>query len=223
MLVQSCLLSSLLFVASATAHAYPPAGLRPRYLVTGTGISLPSSSASPYPTATANGTGTPTGSVSTSTPTSNPIPPSEFFYLVIADTGTAHDGQYLSIDSDTNGDSSLVLYPAAEPNEVASFSTFNINADGTLENEFAGIAAIFPEGTSQSLFFENEVYVDESGDIKSTCEVVGGILTCQSGADTVFFICPYQVISGTLIGGSVEVGPNTQSGCTPITLLVVPV
>lgn len=172
-----------------------------------------------YPTSSApTNTSSPT-STATPTPTA-----SEPFYLVVADTGTDLDGQYASIGSDTSGASLLVLYLAATPNEVASFSTFTLNADGTLQNEFVGgIAAIFPGGTSGSLFFENAVFVDEAGDTESICEIVGGVLTCRTGADTVFFVCPFQVITGTLVGGTVNVGLATQSGCTTLTLLAVPV
>lgn len=234
--VQSCWLSFLLFTISATAHAYyPPAGLKPRYLATGTGISLSSTLPPPYPTGTANGTSIPTGSTyptsspqtnsSTSSPTATPTPtpsPSEFFYLVAADTGTGHDGYYVSIGADDPG--LLVLYLAAEPNQVASFSTFNINADGTLQNEFAGgIASIFPGSTYGTLMFSPESVVDANGNTKSFCEIVGGALTCQTGADTVFSICPYEIIDGYVYGGNVDVGPMTQPGCNPLTLLVVPV
>lgn len=221
MLVQYCWLSSLPFIASAIAHAYPPAGLRPRYLATGTGISLPSTSAPPYPT----GTAVPTGSLTTSTATPTSTPSSELFYLVVADTGTQYDGNFLSISSESSGTGLSVLYPRAQaPDEVSPFYTFNTNADGTLQNEFAGeIANIFPGGTDGTLFFRDEAYVDAVGNIKTICEVVGGTLTCQTGADTVFFICPYRRIAGTLVDGTVNVGPTVQPGCTPITLLAVPV
>ncbi|KAF6231590.1 hypothetical protein HO173_010122 [Letharia columbiana] len=224
MLLQSRWLSSFLFIASAAAYAYPPAGLKPRYLATGTGISLPSTSPPPYPTGSANGTSVSTSPTSAST-TATPTPTSsELFFLVAADTGTDLDGDYASIGSDTSGNGLLVLFLAAEPDQVASFSTFNINADGTLENEFVGgIASIFAGSKYDSLHFENEVFVDEAGDTKSICEVVGGALTCQTGAATVFFVCPVQDIDGSFIGGTVEVGPTTQPGCTTLTLLAVPV
>lgn len=62
-----------------------------------------------------------------------------------------------------------------------------------------------------------------SGDTKTICKVVGGTLACQTGADTVFFICPPEIVSGTLGGGTVDVGQTVTQGCTTITLLVVPV
>lgn len=220
MLAKYFWLTSLPSIASAIVHALPPAGLRPRYLATGTGISLASTSA-PF---VSTGTAISTGSISTSTVTPTPIPSTEFFYLVVADTGTQYDGDYLSIGSDTVGNGLLVLYPGEGPDQVTSFSTFNINADGTLQNEFVGgIANIFPGGTTGTLFFRGETYVDESGNTKTICEVLGRTLTCQTGADTVFFICPPEVISGTLVGGTVDVGQTVTQGCTAITLLVVPV
>ncbi|KAL9072034.1 MAG: hypothetical protein Q9161_003808 [Pseudevernia consocians] len=229
-------LSSLLFIVSATALVYPPVGLRPRYLATGTGISLPSTSPPPYPTSGANGTSVPTGSThptssaqtnspastSTATPTPTPSSSPEFFYLVAADTGTDLDGDYVSIGADDPG--LLVLYLAAAPNGVASFSTFSINADGTLQNEFSGgIASIFSGAQYGTLIFEPESVTDAGGYTKSLCEIVAGALTCQTGTDTVFSICPSEVVDGHVEGGNVDVGPTTQPGCDPLTLLVVPV
>lgn len=226
MLLQPSWLSTLLFIALSAALVRLPGGLKPRYLATGTGISQPSATAPPYPTGTANGTALSTGpTTATSTATPTPISPSELFNLVVAAAGTPYDGQYLSVGSSTSRNGLLVLYPDDAPNQVARYSTFNVNADGTLQNEFiGGIANIFPGGdTYNTPFFRSEAYVEQAGNIKSICGVVGGTLECRTGADTVFFICPPQVISGTLTGGTVDVGPMTEPGCTPITLLVVPV
>ena len=221
MFIQSFWLSSLLFIVTATAHVYPPAGLKPRYLATGTGISLPSASAPPYPTGSATGTSPSTASTAASTATPTPTA-SGPFYLVAADTGTDHDGYFVYIGADDPG--LLVLYLASGPDEVTSFSTFNINADGTLQNEFSGgIASTFPGSTYDALIFNPEGFTDSQGYIKSFCEIVDGALTCQTGAATVFSICPYQDIEGHVEGGNVEVGPTTEPGCNPLTLLVVPV
>lgn len=209
-------------MVSATAHVYPPAGLKPRYLATGTGVSLPSTSSPPYPTGTANGTTIPTYS-STSPSTAIPTPTSsEFFYLVISDIGTSLDGDYLTIGSDFGGSGLYVLYPGDEPDSDAKFSTFSINTDGTFQNEFVqGIAYIFSEGTDDPLVFAGEVSVDENGGIKSICAINGGVLTCQTGTDVVFFVCPFNFTLEA--GGTVDVGPITRPGCTPITLLAVPI
>lgn len=209
----------MLFAASAIPHVYHPAGLKPRYLATGTGIASSANATSP-----STGSAFPTSSP-TSTSTAAPTPTSsEFFYLVAADTGTDLDGDYVSIGSDTSGNGLLVLYLASTPNQVARFSTFNLNADGTLQNEFSGgIANIFAGGTYQTLIFSGETFAEESGNTVSLCDIVGGALTCHTGADTVFFVCPSQVISGTLTGGTVDVGPMTRPGCTPLSLLAVPV
>lgn len=105
---------------------------------------------------------------------------------------------------------------------MASFSTFSLNADGTLGNEFSGgIAAIFSGGTSGELMFTTESAAVAGGDAISICQIGGGELTCATGADTVFYICPSQVIDGTLIGGDVVVGVTTQAGCTTISLEAV--
>lgn len=213
-LLQSCWLSGLLLIASASAHAYPPAGLKPRYLATGTGISLP--------TASTNGTSVPTGSTY---PTSTSTPTPTSFYLVAADTGNSRlDGEYVYLQSDTSGNGLLVLYLASAVSGVASFSTFALNADGTLTNDFTGdaIATIFAGSTYGTLMFEPAAIADANGDPKSFCKIVAGALTCQTGTDVVFSVCPYQVISGTLVGGTIDVGPTTEPGCSPLTLLVVP-
>ncbi len=224
MLVQYRWLSSLLFIASATAHVYPPAGLKPRYLATGTGISLPSTGTAPYPTGTANGTAIATGSVTTSTATPTPISPTELFSLVISAPGYVYDGDPLTIESDTSGASLLVLYPTTGTGGPSSFTTFNINADGTLQNQFSGgIAAIFAADAGGTIFFDPETLVDETDDIKVICEDVAGTLTCHTGPFTVFYECPFQVITGTLVGGTIDVGQTVPAGCTEITLRIVPV
>lgn len=221
MLLPSCWLAILLFIVSATAHIFPPAGLKPRYLATGTGISLSSTTTPPYPISSANGTSAPTGSIyptSTATPTQ---PPSDF-YLVAADTGTDRDGYYAYIGANDPGE--LVLYLAAKPEPVASFSTFHLNADGTLLNEFSyGIASVYPGYKYGSLEFHPEAFAESQGYIISYCKIVGGALSCQTGSDTVFSICPYQDEEGHLEDGNVFVGQTTEPGCFPLTLLVVPV
>ena len=226
MLIHSYWLSSLLFIASAAANAYQPAVLKPRYLVTGTGISLSSTTPPPYPTGTTNGTAISTSLVPTGTshPTSIPIPPSELFYLVIAAPGTPYDGQFLTIGSNENRDGELVLYPTDGPDQIIRFSEFNLNADGTLESEFdGGIASIYSGESSYPLVFNSESFVEEEGYIESICEDVDGFLTCLTGVATVFFICPTQIIDGSVINGNVVTGAITRTGCDTIALRIVPV
>ena len=226
MLLHSCWLLSLLFIASTAANAYRPAVLKPRYLVTGTGILLPSTTPPPYPTGTANKTAISTSVLPTSTlnPTSTPIPPSELFYLVVAAPGTPYDGQYLTIGSNSNGDGELVLYPTDGPDAIIRFSEFNLNADGTLESEFdGGIASIYPGESSYPLVFNLESFVEEEGYTESICEDVDGFLTCLTGVATVFYICPVVFIDGSVINGEVETGAVVRTGCDGIALRIVPV
>lgn len=210
----------MLFLTSANAHIYPPAGLKPRYLATGTGISLPSTTSPPYPTTSTN---IPSAPISSISPTSTPTPTaSEFFYLVAANTNTSLDGSYIYIGSDDAGN--LVLYLAPAPDQVASFSKFNINADGTLQNEFSGgIASVYPGAKYGSLWFNPEAFTESQGYTVSFCGIVGGELNCRTGADTVFSVCPYQDIEGHVEGGEVVVGVVAEPGCTGLSLLVVPV
>lgn len=59
--------------------------------------------------------------------------------------------------------------------------------DGTLHNaSVEGIAGTFPGSAYGTMFSEGGVYVDEAGFKKSVCEIVGGAVTFQNGADTVF-------------------------------------
>lgn len=220
MLIQSSWLSGVLFIAAATARVYPPAGLKPRYLATGTGISLPSTSPPPYPTSSATGTSIPTSSNSTSTATPTPTA-SGPFYLVAANPGATYDGAYAFVGA---AEEALVLYLGNdEPDQIAAFSTFSINADGTLMNPRAGIASIYGPGSSGGLIFNGEDFTESQGYIESICEIVDGALLCQTGAATVFSTCPAQSIQGHVVGGNIDVGPTTQPGCSPLNFRVVPI
>ena len=208
-------------------HAYPPIGLKPRYLSTGTGISLPSTSAPPYPTGTgtANGTARSTSSTSNPAATPTPIPPTELFYLVVADSGTALDGNYIQFTGATSQSGLLVLYPRPPPDEPFPSLLFNLNEDGTLgiQEYICLIDSIItypplilgeavPSGTSDPFYPYVTVY----------CDVVSGNLACQADSRTVFSICPDDFPYDQFTGGSVDLGPTVEPGCAEVTLRVVP-
>lgn len=156
MLVPSCWLTSLLFIASATAHAtsltsiYPHADLKRRYLSTGTTVSLPSAATPPYPTGSANGTSVPTGSIYPSgvsstagTSTAVPAPTPSAFYLVIADTGTPlrRPIPLLGLGSRRH-----LSDKALSPFQQRSGSVFSLSANGTLWLDGTGPVASYFTG-----------------------------------------------------------------------------
>ena len=238
MIFQSCWFSSLLFIASVTGHAYPPAGLKPRYLANGTGISLPLTTPSPYPTGSANGTAIPTGSIyptrpilpsgvssNTSTSTAIPNPTPSPFYLVVADTGTPFDGDYLFIGMDNERSGlELLLFgpqePTSEPSPTAA-SVFSLSADGILRQDSTGLIASYFD--NYGLFvFEYPDALESEGESAATCKIVGGALTCQNGADGVFSALYQAVVDEYHPEPSVYLAPTVPAGYSPLTLLVVP-
>lgn len=223
-------LSSLSFIALAICHAYPPIGLKPRYLATGTGVSLPSTSAPPYPTGTgtgtANGTATSTGSIANSTATPTPIPPTERFFLVVADSGTDLDGNYIQFSGNTAQSGLLVLYPRPPPDDFSYPSSllFNINEDGTLGIQEYTCFIL-------SIITYPPLILGEAGPYETQpdypyatvyCEAVGGDLACQSDSRTIFSICPDDFPYDGFTGGSVDLGPTVEPGCAEVTLRIVP-
>ena len=231
MLTYSFWLSSLLFIASATAHAYAPAGLRPRCLSI-TGTSVPFISTPPYPTGSANGTAIPTAStyVPTATSMTPPVSTPFLFYLVTAGTGTFLDGYYLYYDCCYGGvqGGTLAILRFTNNADVISrtSSTFSLNGNSTLKNTYGGVGRAFDDSTTLYWFFNNgDIYgVDQSAVVhESICEIVGGELTCVTGVDTVFLVCGIDS-ANTVVGNLVvQLGTAVPAGCSPFTLLVVPV
>lgn len=82
---------------------------------------------------------------------------------------------------------------------------------------------MYPGTGYRSLWFNPEAFTESQGYTISECEIVGGGLSCTTGADTVFSICPYENVEGHVENGNVDVGQATEPGCFPLTLLVVPV
>ena len=224
-------LSSLPLIASAIGHAYPPIGLKPRYLATGTGVPLPSTSPPPYPTGTgtANETAVPTGSTAASTATSTSISSSELFFLVVADSGTDLDGSYLQFSGAVAFSGALLLYPRAPPLVPYSSVLFNINADSTLGiSEYICLILGGVTWPALSLGIDtgptaNDPFNNPYNLLNVICEVVGGKLACEAGGRTVFSICPDTLPSAGFTGSNLDIGPTVEPGCTEVTLLVVPV
>lgn len=230
------------------AHAAGPHMVfQPRDLATGTGTSVgslpppPSSSPPPppYPTNTTNGTTITVNTlpsdgstIATSPPTTTPTTsPSTFFYLIIANTGTPYDGQYLFRTGYKAQTGAIVLYPTpfsdpnapADDNPQAHFALFNEGAQG--------VAGIRGDQTSRAWFFVPEDEFDPDPpftqnkksifQIGPDDEVVGDELTCVTGEGSVFYICPFDPVDMT--NGEVDVGEVVEEGCTGVRLVAVPV
>lgn len=241
MLIQSFWLTSLFFAASATAHAYPPRGLKPRYLSTGTGISL---SPTAYPTNIANGTTTvspPPLSTAASTSTSSAAAPtstSSDFYLVAADTGTYLDGYYLFIGGNRGvgaGDLQIMIFTEELPPEWSLPSaTFHLAANNTLVPGYGGDGKSFGISPFNYWFFNKNPILETLEVFESICEIADGELKCVTGPNTVFFVCTLVFPDGPfqsqpvndndlvpLLGPAVDLSPACNG--VPLTLKVVPV
>lgn len=222
MLLQSCWLSSLLFVVSTAANVYPPAGLKPRYLATGTGISLPSTSSPPYPTGSSYLTSSilPSGVSSTAVPAPTP----STFYLVVADTGTPFDGHYIFVGTDTSRDGLyLGIIGSTEPDQYG-MSVFSLSANGTLEQDQSTlVAAYFDFDGSGSFIFQYPYAFEALQETAAACEIVGGALVCQNGEAGVFHATPQMFIAEELTTPSLGLSPTAPSGSYEVTLLVVAV
>ena len=240
--VHSCWLSSLLFITLVTAHAvspinnHPPADLKDRSLSTGTGVSLLRTITPPYPTGSANGTSVPTSSVYStssihpsgvsSTSTGGPGPTPTSFYLIAADTGTYLDGDYLYIGIDDSGDQ--LFHLLFEQRFPAGPSSFSLSANGTLVQDQTGRIARYRKVQENEedavyqdlLFFVDPDAPEDPDDRAVTCEIVHGALTCQSGANGVFYKPPQYVTEYELTLASVTLGQVVLPGSYQITLLV---
>lgn len=246
MLIHSFWLTSLLFIASVIAHAYPPMGLRPRYLSTGTGISLL------FPTNIANGTASSTGttysppSLSTAAPittaslSSSAAPPtstSSDFHLVAAGTGTYLDGYYLITNGARgigHGDLQVMVFtPTSDlpPSQLLNIATFHLAPNGTLLSEYGGAGKAFGFPQDNYWFFNRNPILEPYETFDSVCEIVGGELKCVTGPNTVFYICVEVFLDGPFAGQPINdrdliplLGPEVNTACNGVelTLLVVP-
>ncbi|KAM0795176.1 hypothetical protein BDR22DRAFT_872218 [Usnea florida] len=207
MLIQSYWLLSLLFVSSATAA--------PDKKKTSTIIPLPSS------TSVTQVSITPTSSTSTSPPTStaSPAPISSSFYLVVADTGTPFDGDYLYLGQAFPGDGLFVLlFGSQTPNPDLS-QTFRLSngSYGSLVDNDSGLIADYYDLYGGILF-------GAYGEKAVTCELADGVILCQNTAYSGFYAYPSEVVGGQSTVPYVELGPvPVPEGSVQITLLPVPI
>ena len=237
--IQFSWLTSLLFIASATAHAYPPPGLKPRYLSTGTGISTP------YPTSIANGTAVLTGTTpppTSTTPSSStaasPTSTSSDFYLVASGTGTSIDGYYLYVDGrcgpGSPGDLDCMVFTYSTEIPLGNtIATFHLTANHTIVPGYFSDGKGFGDYTYSYWFFNDRI-IEHDEVYESVCEIVDGELKCVTGPNTLFYICTIVFLDGPFEGEPVNdndliplLGPavDTSDACkgVELTLKVVPV
>ena len=218
-------------VISLPLTTTPP---NPTVSATDTGILLLSTAPSPYPTVSASSTSVRTGStysastilpssvsLDATTPTAVPAPIPSTFYLVVANTGTSFDGEYILIAmDDSRSKLYLGLFGLKEP-DPAGGSVFNLSTKGTLRQGVSGLVAGYSDLYGGFLFEYPDSLASLSESI-ATCVIDGGALDCQNQEAGVFYAFPQTVIAGGHTIPSVKLGPTVPTGGCQLTLLVVP-
>ncbi|MDI1492637.1 MAG: hypothetical protein OHK93_004419 [Ramalina farinacea] len=198
MLLQPRRLSSLLFIVSTT-------------ILTFANIAYAQVSTA-YPTTT---------SAAASTP--SPLPTSDAFYLVVADTGTPFDGDYLYL-GDVN--SLEVLLFGKEP-QLADGSVFHLSngSYGSLTYNPAGLVATYYDLYGALIFDSPDpTILENDGLTPATCELNGGILFCQNTDYSELYTFPSTVDDGETSIPYVLLGPPPlPSGAVGLRLLPIPV
>ena len=226
MIFQSNWLLSLFFILSATASA----DLKRR-------DSALSTTTAPYPTA--NGTYAITSSIDptssilpsvSSDPTSSTpkaTPTSSAFYLVVADTGTPWDGDYLYVAQDFAGDGLYVLLFGDKVPDPLGGSVFFLSdaTYGNLTHLQAGYIATYFDLYGAIIFQDPDPFaLSLNGETPATCELSDGVVLCQNTAYSAFFAFPQEEVDGALTNPYVELGPfPIPQGSYQLTLLPVPV
>ena len=198
MLFQSCRLSSLLFIVSTTILTFANIASAQR--------------STAYPTTT---------SAAASTP--SPLPTSDAFNLVVADTGTPFDGDYLYLGS---ANSLLLLMFGKEP-QLADNSVFHLSNDyyGSLTHNPSGVIATYYDLYGALVFSgPDPTILEDEGLTPVTCELNDGIIFCQNTAYSELYTFPSTVDDGETSIPYVLLGPPPlPSGAVGLRLLPVPV
>ena len=235
MLVRSHWLSSLLFIASATAlvstssshHTTSTTKTRSSSThsttLSTTKKTTTSASSTHHSTTATTKKSSSSSKSSTVAPTSTP----STFYLVAADTGsTTFDGSYFRSILDpfpviTISGDSVIQFANKSPVGAANFTLL---ADGTLQcNSASGpLVACVSNGhpVDQTFMFENPDHLGEYGFVTATCAIAGGVLSCQWGPLVNFYYAPSNIVDGKQVGEYVILGLVGDG--TPFTIRVVP-
>lgn len=214
MLLQYCRLSKLLFIISATVSAQLTT--TPLYPIAN-GIFTPASSIDP----------TSSSLPAAATPTAAPLPTSSSFYLVVADTGTSLDGDYLYPGQAFDGDGIYVLlFGAKEPDSYGGdiFSLSNATYGNLVSNPSGNIATYYDLYGGVIFQDPDPAVLQSYGDTPAPCELADGVILCQNTDYSVFYTYPSTVVDGADTVPYVELGPiPIPSGAVHLNLLPVPV
>ena len=176
----------------------------------------------PTTSATTSSTTPPASSVPTSadptTSTASPDPTSSSFYLVVADTGTPFDGDYLYLGQAFAGDGLFVLLfgsQIANP-DLGTFSLSNGSYGSLVDNDSRLIADYYD--------LYGGILFGAYGEKPLTCELSDGVILCQTTVYSGFYTYPSSVVNGASTVPYVELGPlPAPSGSVQLTLLPVPI
>lgn len=215
MLVQSCWLLSLLFTVLATASADAKKSST-------TASSQPITSTIHLPTSSIKSESSILSSTHPTTSTAAPDPTSSAFYLVVKDTGTPFDGDYLYVGEAFSGDGLFVLlFGPQEPDpDLAQIFTLSNATYGSLTEDASGSVATYYD-LYGGLLFETP---DPSVPDPASCELSDFVILCQNTAYSSFYTYPSTVVDGASTVPYVELGPlPLPSGSVQLTLLPIPI
>ena len=201
MLFQPCRLSSLLFLVSTTI------------------LTFANIASAQYSTADPTAT-----SAAAATP--SPLPTSDAFYLVVADTGTPFDGDYLYFGEAFSGDGLFVLLFGKAP-ALGGGSVFHLSngSYGALTSDPSGYVATYYDLYGALLFQDPDPAVLEAnGETPASCELSDGVILCQNTEYAGFYTFPSTDVDGGSTVPYLELGPAPiPTGAVSIRLLPVPV
>ena len=135
----------------------------------------------------ANGTSVPTSSIDPassvlpSTSTTAPLPTSSSFYLVVGDTGTLWDGEflYLGLNFSDDGITVLLFGPKTPDPYLGDIFSLSNGTYGSLTDNTSGWVATYFDLDSAVVFQDTDPFVLESyGMIPDTCELADGVVLC---------------------------------------------
>lgn len=203
MLFQPCWLSSLLLIVSTITSTYADT------------TAAPPSSTDPIPIF----------SIIPAASTPAPLPASSAFYLIVADTGTPFDGDYLYVGEAFGGDGLFLLLFGKGP-ALGGGSVFHLSngSYGSLTFDPSGYVATYYDLYGGLLFQDPDPALLEAyGETPATCEL-GDVILCQNTEYAVFYTFPSTVVDGGSTVPYMELGPvPIPTGAIPIRVLPVPI
>lgn len=158
--------------------------------------------------------------------TTAPLPTSSSFYLVVGDTSTPWDGEFLHLGLDFSDDGITVLLfgPKTPDPYLGDIFGLSNGTYGSLTDNKSGLVATYFGLESAIVFQDPDPFVLESyWMIPDTCELADGVVLCQNGAYSVFYAYPQTVVDGAVTVPYVELGPHPPpTGSFQLSLLPIP-